>query len=69
MVHITLNRENALRVLNDDTVGADAHTIAACAIALIAAEDAEEFDSSTRAIVLKLSTMIAARIYGMEMPS
>lgn len=65
MGQITLNYEDAMRVLTNPESGADAKVIAACTVAFFEVNDhADEIERDTRAIVLKLSHMTADVILG-----
>lgn len=64
MGQISLNREDAMRVLNTLKASPDARIIAACTIAFFEArEHSEDVDSATRSIALKLCHMVGAEIY------
>lgn len=64
MGQITINRDHAMGVLNDANADPTARVIAACTVAFFEANDhADEIDSSTRSIALKLSHMVASAIY------
>lgn len=67
MGQVTLTYEDSLRILNDETSHPDARVVAGCFIAFFETKNhAEELDSSTRSIALKLSHMVAAAIYDLQ---
>jgi len=69
MGQVTLNYEDSMRILNNAKANPDARVIAACFVAFFEAKThAEDLDSSTRSIVLKLSHMSAAAIYDIATP-
>lgn len=64
LAQITLNREDAKRILDNPEASGDARVIAAFTIAFFEANDhAAEIDPDTRAITLRLAHMCAAAIY------
>lgn len=64
MGQVTLNYEDSMRILNNADANPDARVIAACFVAFFETKNhAEDLDSSTRTIALKLSHMVAASIY------
>lgn len=64
MGQITLNREDAMRVLNNQEAAPSARVIAACSIAFFETRDhVDEADSATRSIAMKLSHMVMAEIF------
>lgn len=64
MGQITINREDAMKILNNPDASGDARVIAAFTIAFFEADDhAEMIAASTRQIALKLAHMTADAIY------
>lgn len=64
MGQITLNLEDSMKIINSPDAAPAARMIAAAFIAFHEAnEGAEEVDSATRSICLKLNHMTAAAIY------
>lgn len=64
MGQITLNYEDSMRILNNEDANADAKVIAACFVAFFETKThADEIDSATRTIAMKLSHMVAVEIY------
>ncbi len=67
MGQISLNREDSMRILNNPDSDPDARVIAAVAVALFEAnEQAFDLSKEARAIVLKLSYLVAAAIYDLD---
>lgn len=63
MGQITLNYDDSKRILDNPDASPDARVIAACFIAFFETSNhVDEIDSSTRAIVLKLSRMVSGVI-------
>ena len=64
MPSITLNKDDAMRILNNRESSPNARIIAAHTVAFFeSAEHAEDSDASTRSIALKLSHMASAENY------
>lgn len=64
MPSITINREDAARILQNPEASADARLIAGLTVAFVEAFDhASEASSETRQIALKLAHMAASEIY------
>lgn len=67
MRKISLNREDSMLILNNPDSDPNARAVAAAAVALFEVnEHAFDLSKETRAIVLKLSHLVAAAIYDMD---